>query len=363
MDNRQLEMEKLFSENIDRLLAGEAVRTGPETGEDVNAALEFAQKIIAITPEPAERFAAQLQGKLLTELAQEGAKESQWFRKLIPRQPVWQAVTATVFVLVIGLIVWLSGVFNPAPVMGPTALAASAVTDKAVYVPGEIVTVDVTLTNTTDEPIMLKQFPPILSLIDAGTRQPVYTYSAGTSGVVLQPGKSIDFTIDWNQRDAAGSLVAGGDYYIELEDLDSQGLPMKLNLSQPAEFEILPEGSTFGDIYKTIELGMSATAADITITLEQLNLTENGAFLSAFISPPPGYDYREAGNYAAFATYYIDNGWIKYGGLSSYESTPDGMEHVWYFTEPVPPEAHELLIIITDVGDQKGLWEFRIPLG
>jgi hypothetical protein len=105
------------------------------------------------------------------------------------------------------------------------------------------------------------------------------------------------------------------------------------------------------------------TAAGITVTLEQLNLTEKGAYISAFISPPPSYNYRADMDYTAFATYYIDNGWIKFGGLSSYEKSRDGMEHVWYFNEPIPPEAQELLIIITNIGEWEGPWEFHITLG
>ena len=362
MDNRQLETERLFAENLDRLLAGEEIKAGPETGEEVNAALKFAQKIVEITPEPDARFESLLQAKLLTKLAAEEAKESNWFQKLVPRQPVWQAVTATVFVLVVGLIVWLSGAFNPTPVS--TALAANAVTDKAVYTAGEPVKIDVALTNTTAKTMTLNQFPPILSLMDAATRQPVYTYNTGTTITkTLAPGETVQFSVSWNQRDVTGNPVAGGNYYIELEDLDSQGQPMKLTLSKPAEFEILSPESSFGNIYKTIELGQSVTSAGITVTLEQLNLTEKGAYLSAFISPPPGYNYRADTDYAAFATYYIDNGWIKYGGLSSYEKSRDGMEHVWYFNEPILPEAQELLIIITNIGEREGPWEFHITPG
>ncbi len=365
MDNRQLEMERLFSEELDRLLAGEEVKAPPEAGEDVNAALKFSQKIIEITPEPSPRFETLLQAKLLSELARQEAKDNKWYWKIAPRQPVWQAVTATVFVLVIGLIVWLSGVFSQMPVTVPTALAANAATNKAVYDSGEPVNINVTLTNNTDKPLTLKQFPPIVSLMDTATKQPVYTFSNKGSTVarVMAPGESVAFSVSWNQRDVTGSLVAGGGYYIELEDMDSQGQPMKLTLSQPAEFEIQPPESDFGDIYKTIEINQSVTAGEITVTLTKLQLTEKGAFLEAFISPPPGYNYRADTDYAAFATYYIDGGWIQYGGLSTYEKSRDGMAHVWYFSEPVPADAQEILIIITNIGEIKGPWEFQITVG
>lgn len=359
MDKQQLEKDRLFAENIDRLLAGEAIETGPETGADVSAALDFAKQMIEITPEPDARFENLLQAKLLTELANaEKPVKTGWWR-----QPIWQTVTATVFVMVIGLIVWLSGVFNPA-VTVPAALAANAATDKAVYAAGELVNIEVTLTNTTDKPLTLKEFPPIVSLMDSDTRQPVYThYAATTVSRTLSPGETAAFTMKWNQYGTTGQRVAGGTYYIELEDMDSQGQPLQLKLERPAEFEILPAGSTYGDIYKTIEIGQSQTAGDITITLKQLHLTETGAFLDAFMEPPPGYNYKAANDYAAFATYYIDNGWIKYGGRSSFACNPDGIDLVWYFTEPVPPETQEILLIIANAGELEGPWEFRITMG
>lgn len=365
MDNRQLEMERLFAEELDRLLAGEEIKPAPEAGEDVSAALIFSQQIIEITPEPNPRFESLLQAKLLSELAQAEAKDNKWYWKIMPRQPVWQAVTATVSVVVIGLIVWLSGIFSQMPVTVPAALAANAATNKAVYAAGEPVQIEVTLTNNTDKPLTLKQFPPIISLMDTATKQPVFTFNnkGTTVARILAPGESAAFSVFWNQRDVTGNLVAGGGYYIELEDLDSQGQPMKLTLTKPAEFEIQPPASDFGDIYKTIEINQSVTAGDITVTLKQLRLTDKGAFLEAFISPPPGYNYRADTDYAAFVTYYIDNGWIKYGGLSTYEKSRDGMAHIWYFNEPIPPEAQEILIIIKNIGEIKGPWEFQITLG
>ena len=43
----------------------------------------------------------------------------------------------------------------------------------------------------------------------------------------------------WDQEDFDGNPVTGP-YYIELEDLVYQGIPVQLHLAQPVEFNIQP---------------------------------------------------------------------------------------------------------------------------
>ena len=84
----------------------------------------------------------------------------------------------------------------------------------------------------------MEDFPPILSVMREDTRQPVYTFSAGTATRTLSPNSVATYTYTWKQLDYEGNALTGK-YYIELEDLEYNGVPVQLNLNNPVKFEIL----------------------------------------------------------------------------------------------------------------------------
>ena len=177
------------------------------------------------------------------------------------------------------------------------------------------------------------------------------------------PNEIARFTVSWDQRDDAGRYVDGGGYYLELEDIDYGGQATKLTLTNPVTFDIQPTVYDIGEIYKTIDLDQSQTVGGITVTLQALELSDRGARLSALISPLPDYNQnRQSKDYAAFATYYIDRGWVKNAGLSSVEFSSSGMKHTWYLIGPIPQETSELLFIIMNTGRWEGPWQFKITL-
>jgi hypothetical protein len=227
-----------------------------------------------------------------------------WFRWFITHKPAWQAATGLAVVLIAFGIVWATGILNtqtqppvvvyvpsttpmatqpvittsaaptltaaptttaPATMAAPATSAppasttapmtttaaptatipgegmyvrAQASTNKTVYAPGENVKIDITLTNITSQPLKVEQ--PIFSLMATDTRQPVYTSKVGVGSLTLSPNQSVKYTADWMQVDFNNNQVPMGRYYIELEDLDAQGNPMKLTLSQPVQFSISP---------------------------------------------------------------------------------------------------------------------------
>ena len=292
MDSEK-DKEKLFSEQIDRLLAGQESKTDQQIGDDLRSALDFAQKMAALRPQPSARFESILKDRLLRRLEEQEAgkavKEKQgWFNWL--RQPAWQAATALLVILIILGAAWAAGVFNPrepvivsvpttvpaatttrpaattstatAPAattpattqpatVKPTAtsapttipgilLQAEGNTNKPAYVSGEDVKIEITLRNVSSQPLSIEQFPPILSLMQAETRQPVYTFRAGTDSRTLAPNATATYAVNWNQLDFKGQPVPYGGYYLELEDLDSQGQAIQLNFTRTVSFIILP---------------------------------------------------------------------------------------------------------------------------
>ena len=238
--------DRAFSENIDRLLAGESVDLGPSANDDSRTALDFAQMMVGARPTPNPRFKADLKARLLHQLADTeekrriAAKQS-WIHRLL-HQPAWQAAAAAVFLVVVVTTLWATGVFRQEAVTIPpgTMLAVVGDTNKTAYAPGEVVGIEVTLRNVTDEPFTVDRFPPILSLMRTDTGEAVYTFGAGSTIVTLDPGEEEEFTVRWDQRDARGALVPAGGYFLELEDIDYQGQTIKLTFTSTVRFDIRP---------------------------------------------------------------------------------------------------------------------------
>jgi hypothetical protein len=362
MGNEEKDLERLFSENIDRLLAGEEIETGAKAEKEVSEALEFARKMIAATPEPGAEFKARLQAKLLQRLAERERVKKGWLERLLPRQPVWQAAAALVLVAVIGIAVWVSNhQTTTEPVLTASIIQVEARPDKAVYGLGEAVEVEVTLKNVSAESVQIEPFPPILSFMREDSRQPVYTFHAGSDMRTLASGGETSFTVSWDQRDLSGGYAGNGSYYIELEDITYQDKQVKLELAAPVGFDILPIPRYIGEINQTLDPDLSQTVAGITVVIQHLELADRGARITAIISPAPAGD-RQASDYFAYASYYLDGGWVKNAGLSAAEKTSGGMKHTWYLTEPIPRGTGELLFIVMNVGSTEGPWQFRIPL-
>jgi hypothetical protein len=241
----QDELEKEYSERLDDLLAGRNAGIEQVPDAELRVTLDFSRRMGAVCVRPTPQFQSALKSRLLQKLADEEtvrASRRGWLGRLF-EQPVMRLAVALVLVAAVSTGLWLGGVFNgggnqaPAP---SSPLAVSASTDKPSYAPGENVLINVTLTNATDEDLVFAQYPPILSLMDAVTKQAVYTFKTGSASDTLAPSQTASFTLTWNQRTETGSLVSSGRYYIELEDLYYQGHAVKLTLAQPASFDILP---------------------------------------------------------------------------------------------------------------------------
>jgi len=271
--------ERRFSEALDRLLAGETVTLGPDADPELRECFEFAREMAALRPAPDEAFARLLQARLLEQLRQrEAARAARTgFWERLRRQPVWPAVVTVVFVVILAALLWRAGVFPtqaPSPTVTPTttatssptatmtttatatptttatttatqpggvvvSLEAGASTDRGTYAPGEPVAITVTLANTGPTAVVLNDMPPIVSVLSAVTREPVYTFAAGDRSVTLGTAKQVSFELTWDQRDFNGQPVTGS-YYIELEDLNYGDQPVPLPLQTPAPFEIIP---------------------------------------------------------------------------------------------------------------------------
>ncbi len=355
---REFDVEKLFSEQIDRLLAGKEVSRDPSMNDDCLSALEFAQKMIDLRSAPSPQYASALKAGLLQKLAEKEESRrawQNWFQRLMPHTPAFQAIAVLAVVFIIGGILW-AAVFRPAPTSmvqapGPTPpvswsgpattpaattrpaqttvaatatavpstplpattlpaatttqpattlpaegkdyyLRSSAVTDKPAYLPGEQVNIQIELKNISSQTVVLENYPPSVSLMSVDSQQPVYTINAGSLESRIAPGQTGVYAITWDQTDDKGRHVSPGSYYIELEEVYHQGVSVSLALSHPVYFQILP--SSAFDNRRVIELsGQAKTVNGITITLSQIEIETGAILATGFISPPPDYVLKD----------------------------------------------------------------------
>ena len=87
--------EKKFSEDVERLLAGEEVKGGKDADEDYRTAINFAQRLTELPAEPSSQFKDQLKQRLLLQLTRqevEAAREKErivsfweFLRSLVPQ--------------------------------------------------------------------------------------------------------------------------------------------------------------------------------------------------------------------------------------------------------------------------------------
>ncbi|MBN1189588.1 MAG: hypothetical protein JXA46_07545 [Dehalococcoidales bacterium] len=442
---RDFTEEKWFSEQLDLLLAGKEASQDLAMSDDLKSTLDFAQKMIGLRVSPSPRFASGLKAVLLQRLAEKESSRAaglNWFQRLIPRTPAFQAVAAAALIFIIGGILW-AALLRPSPseqvlqapaptppaqwtgpvmttpapsttaaapagtavpativptpypvvtpaivtapetapaataVPAPTAvppavyiwLQPSAATDKASYLPGEQVVIEVDLKNNTDRTVILEDFPPSLSLMDTATGQPVYTVNAGKIARSIGPGQSVSYVITWDQKDDKGRSAAPGSYYLEMEEVYHQGISVPLSLAGPVYFEILPSSSGAGGNVIPEGSDPSLTVNGITVTLELIEITSGGTAVTAFISPPPGYTLQEdssglfaSEDYSLQARYSIDGNWFEQTGPSFVEYYAEGMRHTWAIPSTAAAEAEEIVLVIDAVAEWAGPWEFRVVL-
>jgi hypothetical protein len=265
---RENDIAKKFTEYLDRILAGEEVKVDPTMDAELRDALDFARKVTRLGEAPSAQYKARLKASLLQKLEEREARQKQkrGFRGMF-QQPAWQVAIAAILVIITITVIWRSGFFQPsvrAPKYAPETTATTttaaptttapgttnaptvprlvsidAKTDKAAYQPRETVKIDISMKNVSGQTLTITDFPPILSLMRADTKQPVYTFAAGKETRVLATNAVATFTYAWNETDFNGQAVTGS-YYVELEDLEYNGQPYRLNLNNPVRFQIVP---------------------------------------------------------------------------------------------------------------------------
>jgi len=408
MDKRTKE-EREFAESIDRLLTDEEVTASEEMNEDYRTAVNFARKLTEFRANPSPQFKDQLKQRLLLKLTQqevvarqEEEAKSFWefLRNLVPQNPAWRTAVATlVVVLVAAGVLWRVGMFTQAPVLeglggegaevrAPVPVPALGVEMEAALQPlleleavpleptvfpfGNTVTIVLAFKNSSSELITVTPFPPAAHIVGSRTIGPVHSFAEGDDSLELSASEIVSHTLIWDQRDSSGEQVAPGWYNVYAGEVtiykDTE--PAETHLSFGTLTHLLiqhPQGA----MEKVIELDLTETAGGLSITLEQVELHNQGVIFSAFTTPPdysPPQDSKShplKGLIPALAEYTVDGVTIqaKYSELMALE---DGIRMTWgrgeSYLNPVPSDATKLVFRIISFGDWQGPWEFMLPL-
>lgn len=286
--------ERLFSEDVERLLRGE--ETLPSRADrEYDETIRFARRLLALREEPRSEFTSTLRQRLLTGMAEQDLAASQrdtrsWFGRFFGQPGLRLALVSTFVVIAAVGLVWRAGLLSmlpgqpaagtpagvvsdnglvppaapaagePAALMAPqgeedASQEARAMTPLAVqgYVAptntyGDRIVVSLLFSNSGTEGMMLSPFPPEVSIRDVANEQTVYTFAPGTSQLALSSMESTTYDISWDQRDNDGAQVLPGTYAVDVWAMQSR-LEKGIAGESPAApgvvtFEVLPEEDT-----------------------------------------------------------------------------------------------------------------------
>jgi len=283
------------------------------------------------------------------------------------------------------------------------------VPSKQVYLPGEEVRMELTLTNASQgnvEPVIVSSLPPSVSLVKAGSfsgpaRPPgvvippseaaesgaVKSFPAGTGEKTLAKGEALTYNLTWDQKDKDGSQVSPGWYNYESTcyySPESSENNIGSGVGKRAFLIQYPQGA----MQKTIEVNQTrdltalplltmegeTKVVDVVIALERVELNEMGATFYLFMSSPDnplsGYNNPEWMSRVPNPCQYIVDGVTHEARYPNGKFLDSGIEFRWgasadddNYLDPVPSDAKELTLVISEIGHGwEGPWEFTVPL-
>jgi hypothetical protein len=200
--------ERVFTENIDRLVAGQDIGAISEADDDLRSALDFARKMTALRPAPSAVFQSNLKARLLQKINENEAPEkSGWFWRLIPREPIWQAVAVLAVIAVVGGVLWgtlfrsapnpIANLPTPPPVtttVPPVTTATTTTTAPPTTTPAPVTTTSTTTTTVATTTTATTTIATVAPTTSPPVSYPAGTYlvaSAGTDKSIYNSGETV----------------------------------------------------------------------------------------------------------------------------------------------------------------------------
>ncbi|MDD5501046.1 MAG: hypothetical protein PHH57_05095 [Candidatus Omnitrophica bacterium] len=236
------------------------------------------------------------------------------------------------------------------------------------HLPGEQIMFGIAIHNLSSGTITIDPFSPAKWIKSVDRNEIVFSSPGGQSTYDLQSGMPFLPTKDtWEQKDNNGQQVAPGWYEIGYEYIViDQGTGERYTATPTARFQIVDPDSAMN---KVMDVNQSTTAEDMTITLKRIEINAVGTKVYTFITPP-GYSLTtehppyqmESLMTNSMAEYSVDGGDVKQIKSGGGKADAEGITLTWDNLEPMPLGSKELTFIITQLGDLKGRWEFKIKL-
>lgn len=248
----------------------------------------------------------------------------------------------------------------PAETQPAPSLLIEATTDKSYYLPGENITITISIRNVADSKIVLNPYEPEVNIrhFNGGLIENVQTIGAGSGTKALEPGQIVTFAVTWDQQSNQGQQVPNGSYVVEIDSL----------LNEPGD-KVLAKGIRIlppqGIMEKTIEIDKMVIAADGAITMEQIKIRAAQILVQAIYTPvtPAQLETTQMSrSLDVLAEYSVDGNIPIDAGPALDQWSDNGIKLTWVIFDPVPINAKELTFRITKLGDYEGPWEFRVPL-
>lgn len=321
-------------------------------------------------------------------------------RRILFKPVLRVAVPITLALIVFGTL-WGTGVipklfYNESPISTPETsvptpetpipmipgiiipLRIEATTDKSSYLPGEEITITLSIQNVTEAPFIVSPYIPELYIwhLSGGSDEKVRIFGAGTDNLSLDPGQTATFTTIWDQSNDQDQQVPYGSYYISvgqfLTTINETAVTLEIPLSVPLVITILPAQ---GVMEKTIEINKTIEAAEGTVTLERIELSATEMKIYATYIPQDYVMPTQSDNVPfppmsihALAEYSVDEDILKNAGPSGIRWLETGIQLVWDNLDPIPNGSTILTFRITEIEklpeqiQWQGPWEFKIPL-
>jgi len=248
-------------------------------------------------------------------------------------------------------------------------LEVLAVPDKPSYLPGDIIGITLTITNTTGESLTLNNYPYTVE-ISHGTV--VKTFELGSQPDHLTPGETRTYTLEWNQSDNEGTPVNPAVYRIALLYIsitqDSSGIQHGEGYGETGAIIInYPQGA----MQKTISVNQSRTVDGVTLTLNRVELTDTEMKVYMEKTPVPPYTVFEPPDWRGRAdilvTYRFDDGNIFETDIFGYLVLENSVAYSWdYMLYPAPSDAQTLFFTVNSLSLPEagvyGPFEFEVQL-
>ncbi len=241
------------------------------------------------------------------------------------------------------------------------------------FLPGEDILIGIGIVNLSPGTITINPFPAAMKIKSLDRDEIVYHEPAGnrTRDISSEAGSFYTNKDFWDQKDDNGQQVPPGQYEISYEYvIIDQSLSEKYTENPSARFKIADPASA---MTKDISVNQTVTDAGLAATLERLELNAVSGTAYVFYCPPglvvpqwPNPDPNMVMEMDKFfkgdAEYNIDGGDIKKVTHNSGKGNQSGITLYFRNIEPVPLDAREFILTVTNLGGIEGRWEFRVPL-